>query len=76
MVNLASPRGKMEYTSTEQGCLPPLTLAASSPGWDDYLDLGETVNEMAHRLMEEDRQQAKTPAQGRYHPQAERYHSG
>ena len=51
----------MKYTSTERGRPPPLTLAASPPGWDDYLDLGETVTEMANRLMEEDGQQAKTP---------------
>ena len=60
-VNLASSGGKMEYTSTERGHPTPLTLAVSPPGWDDYLDLGETVTEMAHRLMEEDGQQAKTP---------------
>ena len=51
----------MEYTSTERGHLTPLTLAASPPGWDNYLDLGETVTEMANHLMEEDGQQAKTP---------------
>ena len=50
----------MEYTSTERGCPTPLTLAASPPSWDDYLDLGKTVTEMANRLMEEDGQQAKT----------------
>ena len=33
----------------------------SPPGWDDYLDLGETVTEMAHCLLEEDGQQAKMP---------------
>ena len=60
-VNLAGPGGKMEYTSTEWGHPTPLTLAASPPGWDDYLDLGETVTEMANRLMEEDGQQAKMP---------------
>ena len=60
-VNLAGPGGKMEYTSTEQGHPAPLTLAASPPSWEDYLDLGETVTEMAHRLMEEDGQQAKMP---------------
>ena len=49
----------MEYTSTERGCLPPLTLGASPPGWDDYLDLGETVTEMANSLMEENGQQEK-----------------
>ena len=59
-VNLAGPGGKMEYTSTERGRLPPLTLAASPPGWDDYLDLGEIITEMANSLMEEDGQQAKT----------------
>ena len=58
-VNLASPGGKMEYMSTERGCLPPLTLAASPPSWDDYLDLGETVTQMANCLMEEDGQQEK-----------------
>ena len=61
MVNLAGLGGKMEYTSTERGHPTPLTLAASPPGWDDYLDLGETVTEMANRLMEEEEQQAKTP---------------
>ena len=34
---------------------------ASPPGWDNYLDLGETVTEMANCLMEEDGQQAKMP---------------
>ena len=58
-VNLAGPGGKMEYMSTERGCPPPLTLAASPPSWDDYLDLGETVTEMANHLMEEDGQQEK-----------------
>ena len=61
-INLAGPVGKMEYTSTEPGCPPPLTLAACHPGWDDYLDLNETVTEMAHRLMEEDGQQARMPS--------------
>ena len=51
----------MEYTSTERGRLTRLTMAASPPGWDDYLDLSETVTEMASRLMEEDGQQAKMP---------------
>ena len=60
MVNLAGPGGKMEYTSTERGHPPPLTLAASPPSWDDYLHLGETVTKMANCLMEEDEQQAKT----------------
>ena len=51
----------MEYMSTERGHPAPLTLAASPPSWDDYLDLGKTVTKMAQCLMEEDRQQAKTP---------------
>ena len=50
----------MEYTSTERGHPTPLTLVASPPSWDDHLDLGETVNEMANHLMEEDGQQVKT----------------
>ena len=38
-----------------------LTLVVSPPGWDNYLDLGETVTKMANCLMEEDGQQVKTP---------------
>ena len=56
---MAGPGGKFEYTSTERGHPPPLTLAACCPGWDDYLDLNETVTEMANHLMEEDRQQVQ-----------------
>ena len=56
---MAGPGGKLEYTSTERGCLLPLTLAACHPGWDDYFDLNETVTEMANRLMEEDGQQVQ-----------------
>ena len=37
-----------------------MTLAACHPGWDDYLDLTETVTEMAHRLMKEDGQEVAT----------------
>ena len=59
-VNLASLGGKMEYTSTKRGRPTPLTLAASPPSWDNYLDLSETVTEMANCLMEEDGQQVKT----------------
>ena len=61
MINMAGPGGKIEYTSTERGCLPPLTLAACRPGWDDYFDLNKTVTEMANRLMEEDGQQVQMP---------------
>ena len=39
----------------------PLTLAACHAEWDDYLDLTETVTEMAHRLMKEDGEEGATP---------------
>ena len=57
LINLTRPLGKLEYTPTDQGHPPPLTLAACHPGWDDYLDLTETVTKMAHRLMREDGQE-------------------
>ena len=60
-INLSSQGGKMGYTSTQQGCPLPLTLAVCHPGWDDYLDLNETVTEMANCLMEEDGQPAQMP---------------
>ena len=73
---------KMQYTDPN-GPLP-LTLAGCHPGWDDYLDLGDTVNEMAHCLIAEDTQKgAEAPAAGatpnrrarvllhRYHLQAQ-----
>ena len=52
----------MEYTPTGPGVPAPLTLAACHPGWDDYLDLGESVTEMAHHLMEEDGQPVRMPS--------------
>ena len=61
LIHLTGPLGKLEYTPTDRGHPPPLTLAACHPGWDDYLDLTETVTEMAHRLMKEDRQEVVTP---------------
>ena len=39
----------------------PLTLATCHAEWDDYLDLTETVTEMAHRLMKEDGQEVAMP---------------
>ena len=60
-INLAGLGGKLEYTSTECGHSLPFTLAACHPSWDDYFDLGETVTEMANRLMKEDGQQVQTP---------------
>ena len=60
LINLTGPLGKLEYTPIDRGHPPPLTLAACHPGWDDYLDLTETVTEMAHRLMKEDGQEVAT----------------
>ena len=62
LINLTSPLGKLEYTPTGRGHQPPLTLAACHPEWDNYLDLTETVTEMAHRLMKEDGQEVATPS--------------
>ena len=57
LIHITSPSGKLEYTPTNRGHPAPLTLAACHAEWDDYLDLTETVTEMAHRLMKEDRQE-------------------
>ena len=62
-IKLVASGKKMQYTNPNGPS--PLTLAACHPGWDDYLDLGESVNEMAHHFMEEDAQQgAAAPATG------------
>ena len=61
LINLTSPSGKLEYTPTDRGHPLPLTLAACHPEWDDYCDLTETVTEMAHCLMKEDRQEVAMP---------------
>ena len=61
MVSLLHQGGKLEYMPTEKGRSSPLTLLMCRPSWDDYLDLNETLTEMAHRLMEEDEQPAPTP---------------
>ena len=61
LINLTGPSGKLEYMPTDRGHPLPLTLATCHPGWDDYLDLTETVTEMAHRLMKEDRQEVAMP---------------
>ena len=55
------PSGKLEYTPTDRGHPQPLTLAVCHPGWDDYIDLTETVTEMAYHLMKEDGQEVVTP---------------
>ena len=57
LINLTGPSEKLKYTPTDGGHPLPLTLAACHPGWDDYLDLTETVTEMAQRLMKEDGQE-------------------
>ena len=60
LIHLTSLLGKLKYTPTDRGHPLPLTLAACHPGWDNYLDLTETVTEMAHRLMKEDGQEVAT----------------
>ena len=61
LINLTGPSGKLKYTPTDRGHPLPLTLATCHPGWDDYLDLTETVTKMAHHLMKEDGQEVVTP---------------
>ena len=62
MINLITLGMKMQYT--DPGNPAPLTLAACHPGWDDYLDLGKSVNEMAQCLIEEDTQQEQVSMGG------------
>ena len=64
-INLGAPGAKLEYTPTGPGCAPLLTLAACHPSWDNYLDLNETLAEMAQCLMEEDGQQGEAVHQRR-----------
>ena len=52
----APPVGRLEYTSTDGGHLPLLTLVVCCPCWDNFQDLGETVAEMAQCLIDEDGQ--------------------
>ena len=61
LINLIGLLGKLKYMPTDQGRPPPLTLAACHAEWDDYLDLTETVTEMAHHLMKEDGQEVAMP---------------
>ena len=63
-INLSAPGAKLEYTPTGPGHTPSLTLAACHPGWDNYLNLNETLAEMAQCLMEEDRQQGEAAPKG------------
>ena len=59
-LKLAAAGLKMKYT--DQGGTAPLTLAACHPDWEDFLDLNETVSEMADHLMEEDIRSKGTPS--------------
>ena len=61
LIHITGPSEKLEYTPTDRGHPMPLTLAACHAEWDDYLDLTETVTEMAHCLMKEDRQEVVMP---------------
>ena len=61
-INLVAPGKKMQYTPTDPGAPVLLTLVVCHPGWDDYLYLGKTVNEMAQHLIEEDAQQERVPS--------------
>ena len=47
----------------------PLTLVECHPSWDDYLDLGESVNEMAQHLIEEDAQKEQASSMADATPQ-------
>ena len=53
-IKLVAPGKKMQCTDPGGPAL--LTLVVCHPSWDDYLDLSESVNDMAQRLMEEDAQ--------------------
>ena len=55
-ISLCALGAKLEYMPTHPGHPAPLTLAACCPGWDDYLDLNETVAEMSQHLIDEDGQ--------------------
>ena len=59
-INPVAQGMKMQYTDPRNPA--PLTLEACHPGWDDYLDFGESVNEMAQRLIEEDAQREQMPS--------------
>ena len=60
IVKLAAISSKMQYT--DLGGPAPLTLVACHPGWKDFLDLDEMVNEMADRLMQEDARSKGAPS--------------
>ena len=55
-VSLCPPGGRLCYMLMGAGHMPPLTLAACHPSWDDFQDLGETIAEMTQCLIDEDGQ--------------------
>ena len=61
LIHITGPSGKLEYMPTDRGHPTPLTLATCHAEWDDYLDLTETVTQMAHCLMKEDGQEVAMP---------------
>ena len=61
LIHITGPLGKLECMPTDRGHPTPLTLATCHPEWDNYLDLTETVTEMAHCLMKEDGQEVAMP---------------
>ena len=64
-ISLCALGAKLEYMPTHPGHLAPLTLVACRPGWDNYLDLNETVAEMSQCLIDEDGQlEGATPKGG------------
>ena len=71
LIHITGPSGKLEYMPTSRGHPLPLTLATCHPEWDDYLDLTETVTEMAHRLMKEDGQEVAAPPKAGTTPKKE-----
>ena len=56
IISLSAPGSKIDYTPTSTGCVPPLTVMACVPGWDDYFNLNETLAKMTQHLMDEDGQ--------------------
>ena len=71
LIHITGPSGKLEYMPTDRGHPAPLMLAACHAEWDDYLDLTETVTEMAHHLMKEDGQEVAMPPKAGTTPKKE-----
>ena len=63
-ISLCAPGSKLEYMPTCPGHPALLTLVACRPGWDDYLDLNETVAELSQCLIDEDRQLERVMPKG------------